>query len=400
MRVAYLVGSFPAPSETFLAREMVALRQAGLDLDLIAFRPEKRGERGQGPFLFGVSYRPAWTRLELWAGLAAVLARRPPGLLRIGHCLRAGFTSDPCLALAWLRNVPFAAWLAERCREQRCDLVHAAWANMPAQVAWMAHQLGGPPYTIAGHAADLFGSPQAAPEAWREARGMTVCNRGAWQQVGRIGWLPLDRVAVHPHGLPLEEWPLRDGEPSGRPLVLGVGRLVAKKGFDALLRASALVQRQGVEHTLEILGEGPARDELSALAGRLGVAANLAGQQPSTVVAARLREAAVLALPSRVAPDGDRDGLANVLLEAMATGVPVITTTAGSATDAVRHERTGLLCAPDDPPALAAALQQVLGDEDLRRRLRTAARRRVEQRFDAAANGAALARWLEAMAAP
>jgi glycosyltransferase involved in cell wall biosynthesis len=149
---------------------------------------------------------------------------------------------------------------------------------------------------------------------------------------------------------------------------------------------------------LVLLGEGPERAVLAAQARELGVDARLAGRVAEAEVAAWLARASVLALPSRVAAGGDRDGLANVLLEAMASGVPVVTTAAGSAEDAVAHRRTGLIVPPDDPAALAAALRAVLAEPALAAALAARARRLVEQRYTLEVNTLRLARWLTAAA--
>ncbi len=375
MRVAYLYGTYPAPTETFLARDVAALEQAGVQVVPVAFRP---GPDGPAP---GAVYRPR-LGLALWS---------PPAPL-----LRA-IVSDvrfrPHLAARWVRCAPFARWLARWCQESRIDLVHASWSGLPAVVAWLAAGLGGPPYTVAGHARDVFCRPEAPAAALLGARGVTVCNRAAEAAVrARLPGLG-GRLVYHPHGVPLDEWPRRASEPSGPPVVLGVGRLIAKKGFDVLVRAAAALP--GVE--VRLLGEGPAAGELGALAERCGAAVRLMGRRSPAEVRSALGEATALALPSRVGPAGDRDGLANVLLEALAVGVPVVTTTAGAATDAIADEVSGLLVPPDDPAALARALRRLVDDAALRRRLADAGREVVATRYDARVNGARLASWLRAM---
>lgn len=381
MRVAWLCGHWPSPTETFLAREIEALASAGIEVVPVAFRaagtPDPRA-----------LYRPVCPRP---AELAA-LSRAPcaaGGVL--AACLAA-----PTLGVAarWLRNMPFAAWLAGWCRRVGVELVHAAWSGVPAQVAWMCRRFGGPLYTVAAHARDVFAPPEAAPIALTEAAGVVVCNRAARDALtSRLPALA-DRLVHIPHGLPLERFPLRTTPPTTPPLILGVGRLVAKKGFDTLIEAVATLVAAGQAVKVMILGEGPERERLARRATERGVCLALHGHVDESEVSAALAAATALALPSRVAPDGDRDGLANVLLEAMAVGTPVVTTTAGSATDAVTDGETGLLVPPDDSAALAAALRRLLDDPALGRRLAAAARARVELDFDVSVNAARLAAWL------
>jgi len=334
LRLGYLVGDWPVLSETFLAREVEALPRCGVE-----------------PVIFSL------------AALQPAPPPLTPGLIRVLTVARR--------RPAWLRWLPAAAGLA----------LHAAWSNLPAQVAWMARQLGGPPYTVAGHARDVFGPPEAAAEALAEARGLSACNRAAWRALaGRCGAC---RVACLPHGLPLAQWPFQPLE-GRQPIILGIGRLVPKKGFDTLVRTVFGSQ------ALVILGDGPERDPLAALAAAVS----------QDEVRAWLGRAAVLVLPSRVTPDGDRDGLANVLLEAAATGAPLVTTPAGAATDLVRHGVSGLLAPPDDPAALGAAIARVLNEPGLARRLAAGARAAVEQCYDLEVNTARLARWLRAQHRP
>ncbi len=382
LRVAYLLGTWPSPSETFLEREIAAVREYGIEVHLAAIQP------GPTPAGEAVLYRPRLRPAR--RGQVALAAR----LLGAPNRLPDGAAAPLELRLRWLRNLPFAAQVATWCHELGCHLLHACWAGLPAQIAWMAQVLGGVPYSIAGHAHDVFCRGEAQLAALTGARGITTCNRAAWRQLARLPQLR-DRLVYRPHGLDLDCWSCRLSEPGGPARVLAVGRLVPKKGFDTLLQAAAADPRLQVT----VVGDGPERARLSRLAEHCGGRAELAGQLGQAAVRQALRQATVLALPSRVDRAGDRDGLANVILEAMATGVPVVTTAAGSACDAVQDGLTGCLVAPDDPVALAATLNKLLADAPLRARLAGAARRLVEQRFDLARNGAGMAHWLSCLAA-
>lgn len=300
--------------------------------------------------------------------------------------------------VAWGRRVkwwPVARWLAEWCRAEGIDHLHAAWSGVPAEVAWLARRLGGPRFSVSAHANDVYCPPIGSAAALLAAEGVTVCNRAAGREL--LARLPAlrPRLVYQPHGLPLDEWPVREREPSGPPVVLAIGRLVPKKGFDLLLEAAARLPGVAVR----LIGDGPERAALAALAAARRVELALPGRVGQDQVRAELAAATVLAMPSRVDRAGDRDGLANVLLEALATGVPVVTTTAGSAEDAVVHGRTGLLVPPGDPAALAAGLGRLLGDPVLCGRLAGAGRKMVEARFDIRVLAARRARWLSAMSA-
>lgn len=374
LRLAWLTGTWPTASETFLAREVAGLRELGHTVQVVAFQP-------------GAAPDPA----------ALYRRSRPPTHPGAVRCLAAVATrgvAAPRLAARWLRNLPFAAWLADWCAAESIDWLHAAWSGLPAQVAWFAHQMGGPAYSVAAHAHDVFCQPESSDDALLGAAGVTVCNAAARDAL--LKRLPrlADRLVLQPHGLPLSTWNRRSREPSGEIVVLAVGRLVAKKGFDTAIRA--LRDLPGVR--LEVCGDGPESATLGALAVACGVPVTWRGQVGEADVREALVRATLLVLPSRVDAAGDRDGLANVLLEAAAVGVPLITTAAGSATDLVRDGETGLLVPADDPAALAAAIRRLVDEAGLRSRLADAARAAVEADWDAARNHARLASWLVALA--
>ena len=165
---------------------------------------------------------------------------------------------------------------------------------------------------------------------------------------------------------------------------MSVGRLVEKKGFTDLLAALGLLRTRGVRFRCVIYGEGPLRDALEHQRRALGLedVVELAGQRRQDEVAAELTRAQVFALTPCVTADGDRDGVPNVLAEAMASGLAVVATPVGGIEDLVRHGDNGLLAPPHDAAAIADAIGELLADTALRERLGAAARRTVEADFD------------------
>jgi glycosyltransferase involved in cell wall biosynthesis len=160
-----------------------------------------------------------------------------------------------------------------------------------------------------------------------------------------------------------------------------VARLVEKKGLGDLVDACGILARNGVRFWLEIVGDGALRADLECAARQQRVPAVFHGPLPHELVAALYRRAAVFCLPCVVASSGDRDGLPTSVLEAMALGVPVVTTAVNGLGEAVLHERTGLLVPEHDPPALAETLSRLLSDRALARFLASEARRHVERHF-------------------
>jgi len=168
------------------------------------------------------------------------------------------------------------------------------------------------------------------------------------------------------------------------PLILSVGRLVEKKGFSDLIGACRMLKGWGTAFKCEIVGSGPLsrslRDQIKEL--KLEACIRVIGAIPQSELQRHYRDAIVFALPSVLARDGDRDILPNVLKEAMAVGVPVVTTRLPGIEELIAHGEDGLLTPSGDVAALAASLECLLTDAALRRRLAGRARKTIEERFD------------------
>jgi glycosyltransferase involved in cell wall biosynthesis len=166
--------------------------------------------------------------------------------------------------------------------------------------------------------------------------------------------------------------------------VLSVGRLVEKKGYDVLIRAAAVLRGRGLPFTVRIAGEGVEWARLQRLVHELGVGEHVVflGPLSPRELETEYESATAFALGCRQLANGDRDGLPNVVLEAMARGLPVVSTTHGAVVEAVDDGRTGLLAPPEDPEALALALERLLTQPELAARLGSAAAQSVRDRFD------------------
>ena len=335
MKIAYLFDTFPSPTETFLAREVAALRARGLGI-------------------------------EIWALNAGAGARQIPLLPRALKLTGA--------AHFWRVT---GEKLAPQLKQSGVTQVHGAWANHVADIARAAADKAGLPWSFAAHAHDLWVSGGDLQAKLRGAKWATVCTRAGEAELRRWG----DNVIYAPHGIPLENYPFQTWR--GGPMrLLGVGRLIEKKGWPDLLEAAKIL---GAE--VRIIGDGPLRAPLDS--------PTLVGALPHADVIETMRDwANCLVLPSRIDASGDRDGLANVLLEGAALGLPLVTTTAGSARDLV-DEQTGWLCAPNDAQALAQAIARVWENEDETRRRCLGARQRVKREFDVKRNVTVLARAFE-----
>ncbi len=386
--IAYIFTTFPKPTETFLQREIAAHRARGENLRLYSLWGGGGSYRG-----IPVARFAKWRLLTLCWLIPYEAWRRPRVLRQLLH----GLMTRP--APFWLNfwenmlGAGFACIYARSFRRDPPALIHAAWGGAPATAAWILWRIDGHRFSAAAHAYDIFehGGDWWLREKLEQAVFVhTSTEMGRRALIGR--GLPADKVVCIRRGLerlPAER-PLRA---SRLPLhLLCVARLVEKKGLDHQLRIYAALRAAGVPFAARIVGEGPLRPELERLAGRLGVAADVtfAGHLPHHEIWSQYAWADVLLHTGVIAPSGDRDGLPNVIPEAMAAGVVVVTSPTAGTTEAVADGINGLVAPVETPEVWIAALRRLAADDALAGRLRAAARRWVEENFDAHRNAARL----------
>jgi colanic acid/amylovoran biosynthesis glycosyltransferase len=390
MRVVYFVSLFPCWSETFIVREMKALMAQGVDVHIVSLRPhselmvqdDARGLLGQVRYPPGLarqlgtavleSLRAPWAVSSLFARVVAGLWRKP------SECAKT--------LVALLRTLALMPDL----RALDPDRVHAHWATYPSTAALLAGRLLQRPFSFTSHAHDIWLHDHLMATKLATADvAVTISdfNRRWLLQHHGAALSDTARAAlkvVH-CGVPIRQFAYR--APAAHPtrrLVLAVGRLDPIKGFEHLVEACGLLQRRGVDFECCIVGDGPLRASLQAQAARLHLDAQLrfAGVLPQAQVQQLLGDAAVFALPCVVTSTGDRDGIPVALMEAMAQGVPVVSTQVSGIPELVEDAVTGRVVPPGDAAALADAIGAQLADREAAQRLALAARARVEAAFD------------------
>jgi glycosyltransferase involved in cell wall biosynthesis len=389
-RVLYVVSLFPCWSETFIVREIQALLRRGADVRVVSLRPasERLVQSDARALLPRVLYPPRGARGV--ASALGALAAAPSEPLRLAIRACAGMWRRPLRLAKTLVTLWRSLALADTLADLAPAHVHAHWATYPSTSALLLARLLRAPMSFTCHAHDIFVEDQLLAEKLGAAAfAVTISEHNRRHLARRYGETAARALEVVHCGVDLAEYPYepRDRRPG---TILGVGRLDAIKGFRHLVEACALLRRAGRELRCEIVGDGPLRAELSGLVARSGLTpvVTLPGALGREAVLERLRSAAVFALPSVVAPDGNRDGIPVALMEAMAVGTPVVSTTVSGIPELVRD--AGLLVPPGDASALAAALARLLDDSELRELLAARARQRVAQRFDADREGARL----------
>ncbi|MEY4488361.1 MAG: hypothetical protein RIQ79_869 [Verrucomicrobiota bacterium] len=387
--IAYIFTTFPKPTETFLQREVAGLLGLGVELRLYSMWGGGGEFQGRPVVAF-----PKWKLLTLlgWLPWLVLLHPRVVGELARGLARRR-----PPSALNLFENLlglGFALVHAAHFRRERPAHVHTVWGGGPAAAAWLLWRLDGHPYSGAGHAYDLY---QDGGDGWLREKLAPALFIHTSTEMGRRTLLTkgLDDARVHVIRRGLGELPaLKPLRPARTPLrLLCVARLVPKKGLDHQLRIFAALRAAGVAFEARIAGAGPLLAGLEKLARELGVAAEVRflGHVPQSEVADLRAWADVLLHTGVVAPDGDRDGLPNVIPEAMAAGVLVVTSPAAATTEAITDGVTGRVLPPEDAARWVECLRELRDDDVRAQRLRLAARAWVEVHFNARHNAARLA---------
>ena len=419
--VAYVLKGYPRLSETFIASEIYRMEQAGLGLRLYVIRPPDEAARHgvvdrirAKPVYLPATTSLSETSLRRWLalhlrdflpGLRGALRRRPRGVARaaaaaFAQAVRARRSFWP--RKVYLKEFLQAATLADMLLQAR-DVrhLHAHFCHGAATVAWLASLMTGLPFSFTAHAKDVYSESLNPAGLLRRkmdaARFVVTCTEANREHLQKLGSRTSVRRIYHGLGADfsrlLRERP-RASERNGHLRALAVGRLVEKKGFDTFVEACAVLRRRGVEFEALIVGEGGGHEaeiRRRIAAHSLGQKIRLTGPMSQAELYEEYNRATGFCLPCRVLASGDRDGIPNVLVEAMACGTPVVTTGISGIPEAIKDGVNGLLVPPDDPEALADALLRLKDDRALARRLSNEGRATVRESFDGERSAAELA---------
>ena len=390
LRLAYLVGTYPALTTTFIAREVVLLQQLGAQLKVFSIRrpaepltPEQRDlEKGV------VCLLPAGILSLLAAHLRFALLRPTKYFGTLFYLLTRPHETVASRFKTLLHFGEGVYWAA-LLRRARWDQLHAHFVDRAATLAIVAGSLLDIPYSVTAHANDIYVSPVLLLEKLSRASFVATCT--GYNQNHLTRHLPpalAHKVKRIYHGLDLEAYRRESHVPSSKPLLVSVGQLKEKKGFAYLLDACRLLRDAGHDFECQIVGEGPLRDSLQQQIRRLALedTVTLCGALPHSQVVEKYRRATLFVLPCVLGGDGDRDGIPNVILEAMAMELPVVSTRHSGIPEVVHDGINGLLVEPGDIRALTAALAHLLDDPATARRFGSRARHTVLENFDLATN--------------
>ncbi len=396
MKLAYIIGSYPALTTTFIDREILLLQSWGVDLKVISIRrsksklsAEQESIQRKVTYLLPVNF---WHLLIahlvfvtqkfriFWGTLFYLLQRPHPNLkASLKTILHFG---EGVYAAYWLRN-------------DECEHIHAHFADRASTIALVASRLLGIRYSLTAHAMDIYVNPVLLPEKISGASFVATCT--AYNQAHLHALLSngtREKIKCIYHGLDTRPYqPTANGrQTKDVPVLLAVGQLKEKKGFTYLLQACQNLKEKGYQFKCQIVGDGPLKDDLESQISRhsLEDVVELCGALPHEKVIERYSQAAIFVLPAVTSSDGDRDGIPNVILEALAMQLPVVSTDHSGIPEVIVDGENGLLVKSKDVTALTAALTHLIEQPELRQHLGKNGRMTVLEKFDLPANIGAL----------
>lgn len=436
-RLACLFPAFPVFHQTFVLWEVMGLKRNGVAPEIYSLKRPGDAQQPEGAEIAKeVRYVPSvlsgavlganWRLLRsdprrylslyravfvAWrTGTSVPL--RPAGWEQVRIApydrIRGWFNGHPLLYLAKsLFLVPVGVYLAQRLKAEGITHLHVHWASYPATVAYVVHLISGLPFSISAHAYDIYLIARMLPAKIAACRFLVTCAHTNADFLRRVANAELpyridEKVIVNYHGVDVGRFaPSGTAAAEGGPLkIVSCGQLERYKGMHTLIDACARLKADGIELECKIIGEGPRRRELQAQIDGLGLTEciTLLGRRPHREIAELLDAADVFALASELG-GRRRDVIANVIVEAMAAGLPVVATRIPGADELVEEGVSGYLVRPNRAEAVAEGLRKLAHDPVARRRLGDAARRRVVKDFDSHKNVKELAALLTNAAA-
>jgi glycosyltransferase involved in cell wall biosynthesis len=390
MKLLYIIGTYPRLTETFIDREIRTLEELGTEIKIVSVRrPSGALSQEQANLIDRIKYLLPVDIGSLLMGHIRYAVGRPGkffgAFFYLLSCPHPSFRSRIKTFLHFGEGV----YAANELRRVPFDHIHAHFMDRAATVALVISRLLGVPYSLTAHAGDIYVDPILLQEKMAGAKFITTCtgyNKAHLEQFGE-GLFNHKLFCIY-HSLMVDDYNAREPRGSDESLILSVGQLKERKGFNYLLLACRLLADRGITFKCQIVGEGPQRASLETQIKELSLEnlVQLCGALPHENVIEKYQQANLFVLPAILAADGDRDGIPNVILEAMAMNLPVVSTDHSAIPEVVIDGVNGLLVSPADEHALADALEKILTNPGLGKTLGSRGRQIVVEKFDPVTN--------------
>lgn len=395
LKVGYVAKMFPRLSETFILNEILELESRGVEV--VIFSLKKPNEGRFHPQLAKLKAQVLYLDdldVKKWAN---ILASEWPILSSNGgeiwKMVNEAFDQNDIRRIDWIWE---SAWLAAQAQKLGLSHLHAHFASLPSTYAYFAHRISGIPFSFTAHAKDIFVYDTEEHFLREKAAAahfvVTVTNFNLRYLQEKLPHEGNKNIRVIYNGIDVEYFGQVTGIKREPNLILTVGRLVAKKGFNILLDACKLLKDRGVPFRCLIVGEGNEQSDLQVQRGNLALNAEVIFVGPKNLDEVRelMQSASIFCLPCVIAADNNVDALPTVLLEALASGLPAISTVVSGIPEIIDHEVNGILVDPDNAESLSQAMERLLKSKELQTRYSHEGRKKALERFDLHKNVATL----------
>ena len=396
-RLGIIISMFPELHETFILRELVALERRGVRFDIYSLQYPRDPITLDDAIRLSTErthYSGLLTPTTLFA-LAAAFMKKPVRVISTIAELVWNGRDRPVDVLKNLAILPITLHIERRGRELGITHWHGHWANVPTTACWYLGQIFGYSWSAAIHGEDIFSANRFLPHKLNDATFSVVCSDYFCKHLQQQ--LNLDspeHVHLNYHGLDPRVMQRVKHQAQGKSVaedklsIVSIGRLVPTKGHDVLIKACSELVGNNVPVHLKIIGSGPLDNELKELVASLQLDQHVefCGAMAFEDVLQTLEQANVFALAPRMIPGQPPDGIPNVIAEAMALGVPVVTTRVSAIPELVSDQETGFLVEVDDVQAMAEAMQQLYSKPQIAQKFSESARKRVARLFNQDAN--------------
>ncbi len=380
-KILYILTRFPVPTETFILNELREMKRQSLSYSVFAFRVDFEAASLPPYNEIDIKQIPRPLSPEVLGASSKCLAQNPSIVLRL-------FKERACRRMHHFLQ---ALFIAQWARSNGISHIHAHYAYHSTSAALVASKVSGIGYSFTAHANDIYKSCYHLEEKIMHSRFCATCTgyNAKYLKENFARQCPQKIIKVY-HGIELEKfrskWEIThtSSKPADEFVIVSVGRLREKKGFPYLIEACRRLKDKGINIKAKIIGDGPQSTELEHLIEKNNLTEDviLTGAICHDEVYDLLVKADIFVLPCIIARDGSRDGIPNVILEAMAVGLPVVSTTVSAIPEAVTHKETGLLVPPNDAAALADAIEKLYRTPELREVMGKKGRTKVEKEFE------------------
>lgn len=385
--VGYFIKMFPRLSETFILNEILELERNGVEVVIFSIKKPNEGRfhsqvadiKAKVFYLDDLDTK----KWQHWIG--AEWPQLSPVRSNIWQLLDETLESKDFRRMDWIW---LSAWAAAQSLKLGLSHLHAHFATLPSTMAYLVHRISGIPFTFTAHAKDIFvydtESHLLEEKAEAASAIVTVTNFNLRYLKEKLPGLDHGKIRVVHNGINIEHFQFAGSPSREENLIIAVGRLVIKKGFNYLLEACSLLKERGVPFRCVIVGDGNEKENLHEQCRTLQLEEEVefAGPMNLDEVASLMGKATIMCLPCVQAPDSNVDALPTVLLEALACGTPIISTKISGVPEIVTSGEDGLLVEPEDPGSLSREIERLLSSKQLQEKFAQKGRLKAAEKFD------------------